>query len=222
MLNSSSEWSSSRRERKEILEGKKVFFLYCGKETEPNYFRYYLGKLVDFWNQQSEGLTHFSFDEASYPKNPKEMVEEAKRRINKGDYDEVYVVFDKDDYLDDEFNNAIDQIASMSSNDLHCYALWSNQCIELWFILCFELLQTSIPRDQYFKKLGGLLGCSYEKNIVNIAEAIEKSGGSIKAGLKNTEKLHKANKRCPSFAKRDPDTAVDAFFLNYKEYLVGK
>ena len=222
MLNSSSEWSSSRRERKEILEGKKVFFLYCGKETEPNYFRYYLGKLVDFWNQQSEGLTHFSYDDLSYPKSPKEMVEEAKRRIDKGDYDEVYVVFDKDDYLDDEFNNAIDQIASMSSNDLHCYPLWSNQCIELWFILCFELLQTSLPRGRYFKKLRELLGGPYEKNTVNIAEAIEESGGSIKAGLKNAEKLHEANKRCPSFAKRDPDTAVDAFFLNYKEYLVEK
>ncbi|MDY6392041.1 MAG: RloB family protein [Bacilli bacterium] len=222
MLNNSSEWSSSRRERKEILEGKKVFFLYCGEETEPNYFRYYLGKLVDFWNQQSEGLTHFSYDDLSYPKSPKEMVMQAKRQIEKDQYDEVYVVFDKDDYPINEFNDAVKQIASMSSNDLHCYALWSNQCLELWFILCFELLQTSLPRNRYFKRLRELLGRPYEKNIVNIAEAIEESGGSIKAGLKNAEKLHKANKRCPSFAKRDPDTAVDAFFLNYKEYLVGK
>ena len=50
-----------------------------------------------------------------------------------------------------------------------CYhAIWSNQCIELWYLLHFSFMQSDIHRSLYFDKLSEqliLIGAgAYKKN----------------------------------------------------------
>ena len=53
-------------------------------------------------------------------------------------YGNVWVVFDKDDFSDDQFNNAI---SLAERNGIH--TAWSNESIELWFLLHFNYLSWS-------------------------------------------------------------------------------
>ena len=74
-----------------------------------------------------------------------------KRRSR--NYDQCWVVFDKDDFSDSDFNAAI-QMAQ--TNGFH--VAYSNQAFEYWF-----LYQGSIHRNRYGEMLSHLLGFRYGK-----------------------------------------------------------
>lgn len=76
-----------------------------------------------------------------------EEIEKAKS-LGELPFGNVWVVFDKDDFTDDQFNGAIIQ----AENNEHKVA-WSNESIELWFLLHFEYLQSAVHRYQYIEKL---------------------------------------------------------------------
>lgn len=63
-------------------------------------------------------------------------------------YGHVWVIFDKDNFSDDQFNSAIEQACRKGY-----YIGWSNEAIELWFLLHFEYLNAGITREQYCEKL---------------------------------------------------------------------
>ena len=79
-----------------------------------------------------------------------------KRRSR--NYDQCWVVFDKDDFSDGDFNAAI-QMAQ--TNGFH--VAYSNQAFEYWFLLHFNLYQGSIHRSRYGEMLSHLLGFKYGK-----------------------------------------------------------
>lgn len=60
----------------------------------------------------------------------------------------MWCVFDKDDFTDSQFNSSIDKA---EKNGLK--TAWSNESIELWFLLHFENIQSPIPRTEYIKKI---------------------------------------------------------------------
>lgn len=43
--------------------------------------------------------------------------------------------------------------AENSTDEIEYHAIWSNQCMELWFLLHFDLLQSDIHRSEYWPKL---------------------------------------------------------------------
>ena len=86
------------------------------------------------------------------------MMEAIKRKHAEG-FDEAWVVFDKDDFPDQQFNRAID--LAKGHNDI--VACWSNQCFELWYLLHFQFQNTGISRQDIVKKLEKLLGEKYDK-----------------------------------------------------------
>ena len=64
-------------------------------------------------------------------------------------FDEIWAVFDKDDFKDCDFDNAITKGNSLPD----CRVAWSNPCFEYWYVLHFENLVTPIHRNALFKKL---------------------------------------------------------------------
>ncbi len=66
----------------------------------------------------------------------------------------VWVVYDKDDFPKKHFNEAprlADQLSKEGYTQF--YTAWSNECIELWFLLHFQELEANISRDCYKDKL---------------------------------------------------------------------
>lgn len=45
----------------------------------------------------------------------------------------------------------------------HLSRLWSNECIEYWFLLHFMALDSALNRNEYYPKLTECLGSKYKK-----------------------------------------------------------
>ena len=130
---------------------KQTFLIVCeGEVTEPEYFN-------------SFRLTSANVKAIGKGMNTISLVKEAiairdieKRRSR--NYDQCWVVFDKDDFSDGDFNAAI-QMAQ--TNGFH--VAYSNQAFEFWFLLHFNLYQGAIHRNRYAEMLTHLLGFKYGK-----------------------------------------------------------
>jgi len=113
--------------------------------------------------------------------SPSRLVQSAKSLRSQEEYDQVWCVFDRDAWTEQNFNNAIH---SAESDDIKI--AYSNEAFELWYILHFEFLNTGISRDAYKAKLTSLLGKKYEKNSKMLYDdLLDKQNTAIE----NAEKL---------------------------------
>jgi hypothetical protein len=145
-------------------EVKKSFLIVCeGKNTEPDYFSHFKLKTGKI---EAVGLG----------RNTLSLVEKANDLKEKGNYDQVWCVFDADPTPDNlhqitNFNNAIKK-----TEQLKMYAAWSNQAFEYWLLLHFEDHQGgAMSRDEYYDKINGYLkpfGVKYNKESKQITDKI--------------------------------------------------
>ena len=68
-------------------------------------------------------------------------------------FDEIWVVFDLDDFKEDDFDNAIYMANGMN----RCHAAWSNECFEYWYLLHFDKYVSAMKRKTIFDKLETLI-----------------------------------------------------------------
>ncbi len=140
--------------RKEGVRGlpKDVFLIVCeGDKTEPNYFKgFRLPR--DIMTVHGIGC------------NTESLVVEAIKKIQEAafygyKYDQVWCVFDRDSFPEENFNNAI-SLAKRKGFKI----AYSNQAFELWYLLHFDYVNTSINRNEYKRRLSRKLGRTYCKN----------------------------------------------------------
>jgi len=164
-------YSSRKVNTKEV---KQRFLIVCeGAKTEPNYFKNFrVPKTV--------------IDVKGVGENPSRLVQSAiilKAEAVEADeeYDQVWCVFDRDDWPPQDFNNTIHQAENHNFK-----VAYSNEAFELWYILHFEFLNTGIPRSDYIKKLTKLLGKKYQKNSNTIYDELKNRQATA---ISNAEKL---------------------------------
>jgi hypothetical protein len=135
-----------RQERQHIL-------IVCeGFNTEPDYFNQF---------RQYFRMTAVEIQTIGGVGETIRVVERAIREQEKGSFDQIWVVFDKDDFPPDNFDNAIHMAEAAG---LH--PAYSNQAFEYWLILHFEDHQGgALHREQYADKINAYLkpfGISYD------------------------------------------------------------
>ena len=212
-------WDLSDRKGRSIPAGQKNLIICCGEKTEVNYFTVICKQIEGNYPQETKIKFDIHYDNVD-PLRMVNNVESINQEILKNnEYNNVWIVFDKDDFKEDNFDNAIKKIKSYNekSKNTNFYALWSNQCFELWVLLHFEMLYSNIDRNDYFKKLKTLLG-KYEKTEENLVGIILLKGGKVSKAMKNAKRLfeHHQN-QTPS--KSAPATNVVEFFEMYYNYL---
>jgi hypothetical protein len=145
-------------------EVRQRFLIVCeGEKTEPNYFK-------------SFRVPKNVIDVKGVGENPSNLVESARRYNSLEDYDQVWCVFDRDNWKPQDFNNAI-----QNAEHQNFKVAYSNEAFELWYVLHFEFLNTGIPRTDYCHKLTNLMGKKYKKNSEHIYdELIDKQDIAIK------------------------------------------
>lgn len=158
---------------------KRIFILCQGKVTEPLYFRHFSVSnnikglhLAVQYNHITNAL-HFVNDAL------KTYQDEIKQ------YDEFWVIFDKDETSNDDFNRAI---ANAEKNGLKC--AYSNQAFELWFIHHFKILSSPMNRTQYSAELSNLLELNYSKDSKTTKKIIEKIFPLFDNAISNSEKSY--------------------------------
>jgi hypothetical protein len=122
-------------ENSEIVP-KRILIVSEGKNTEPSYFK-------QFRVEAAKVITIGGVGETI------RVVERAEIESKKANFDEVWVVFDKDDFPADNFDNAISKAESLGFQ-----VAFSNQAFEYWLILHFENHQGgAMHRNDYDAKI---------------------------------------------------------------------
>lgn len=130
---------------------KKTFLIICeGINTEPDYFNAFRLSSASI-RAVGKGMGTTALVQKAI-----KIREQEKYKGKTFNYS--WVVFDKDDFSDLDFNTAI-TIAKQNGFEV----AYSNQAFEYWFLLHFNLYQGPLHRTKYEKLLSDLLGFPYSK-----------------------------------------------------------
>ena len=205
--------------RKDRLKSKSQapanYLIVCeGKKTEPNYFNGLKKKINEKYGNKIDVLIS-NIDIKGTGMNTTSLVKYTQKTVNHANkvYGQVWVVFDKDDYNDEQFNSAID--------NCNYNVAWSNPNFELWLLAHFKKVSRYVSKDDViqelskeFQKKG--LG-DYTKNDTDIFDKVT-SEGKLHTAIKNCEYMEELNKEGQA-SQINPMTKVYKIVDGSKEYL---
>lgn len=120
----------------------RVLIVCEGETTEPLYFR-------SFEMMRNSSSIVFEINTGGGGINTLQIVDEAVKLKKEAEedgnpYDSVWAVFDKDDFPDSDFDNAI---SKAEQQGIGC--AWSNEAFELWYVYHFVNRTTPMSRSDY-------------------------------------------------------------------------
>ena len=149
------------------------------------------------------------------------LFQKAKTRAEESSnvYKHVWIVYDTDDFPADHIDSVLQSCDTDSNDETTFHAIWSNQCIELWFLLHFSYMQSDIHREEYWPKLTECLkqigAGEYEKNRKDMYEILHPY---MEYAIGNAKRLNASNEgKLPS--KAAPGTKVYELIEILKPYL---
>ena len=205
--------------RKDRLKSKRQapanYLIVCeGKKTEPNYFNGLNKKINEKYGNKVDVLIP-NIDIKGTGMNTTSLVKYTQKTVNHANkvYGQVWVVFDKDDYNDEQFDLAVD--------NCNYNVAWSNPNFELWLLAHFKKVNRYVSKDDVlqelskeFQKKG--LG-DYTKNDTNIFDKVT-GEGKLHTAIKNCEYMEELKKDGQA-SQRNPMTKVYKIVDGLKEYL---
>jgi hypothetical protein len=205
--------------RKDRLKSKRQapanYLIVCeGKKTEPNYFNGLKKKINEKYGNKVDVLIP-NIEVKGTGMNTTSLVKYTEQKVNQATkiYGQVWVVFDKDEYNDEQFNSAID--------NCNYNVAWSNPNFELWLLARFKKVNWYVSKDDVIQELSkefqkkGL--SDYTKNDTDIFDKVT-SEGKLHTAIKNCEYMEEINKDGQA-SQRNPMTKVHKIVDGLKEYL---
>jgi len=172
------------------LTAKPSILIVCeGENTEPSYFNQFRLSSAKV-KSVGEGYNTIS------------LVNRAFELSQQGSFDQVWCVFDKDDFNEKDFNDAIQHAKSTNFG-----VAYSNQAFEYWLILHFNDHQGGgMHRNDYNDKINSLLKPYKVKYDGNGSKIVEEDFFELLDGIDEKTK----NKRV--------DLAIARAERNYKQF----
>ena len=147
----------SRMNTKELLP-PYTMIVSEGTKTEPIYLRGFASKI----NEKYKDLVRENHIEVyGTGNNTNGLIRFVDRKRASGDwakFQKIWLVYDKDDFPLDNFDNT--QFEAESRKDVSMSVAWSNESIELWFVLHFQDYISNNGRSQYIQILNNYLDYS--------------------------------------------------------------
>lgn len=106
-------------------------------------------------------------------------------------YTSFWLVYDKDDFPYDNFDNT--QFSVEARTNKRFRVAWSNESIELWFLLHFQDYSSDNGRKQYIEKLETLMG--YTKTREDLYDVLMEKGSLVDAKRRAKKLYDEALKR---------------------------
>ncbi len=211
----SKEFKWNKRKSNFLQVAPSNYLIVCeGKQTEPNYFNGLKKKINEKYGNKVDVLIP-SIEVKGTGMNTTSLVKYTQKIINYSNkiYGQVWVVFDKDDYNDEQFDLAI--------KNCDYNVAWSNPNFELWLLAHFKKVNRYVSKDDVLQELSkefqrNGLG-EYAKNDVNIFDKVT-SEGKLHTAIKNCEYMEVLNKGGQA-SQRNPLTRVYKIVDGLKEYL---
>ena len=214
--------------RKDRLKSKRLapanYLIVCeGKQTEPNYFNGLKKKINKNYGSKVDVLIP-NIEIKGTGENTTALVKYTDKFVNYSNkrYGQVWVVFDKDDYSDEQFDKAI------KTCDYN--VAWSNPNFELWLLMHFPDID-KYDREMLLENRKNLRqeivpGASTKKKYLEIQVASQcpgyKKGNSIKFerfkdGVELAVKQAKLFCEEPGMLRRELGTAVGKLIQDMKK-----
>ena len=142
-------WMKPRRDSRQMISPEYHLIVSEGTKTEPKYFE----KIKETIDAKYRDRIHL--DISGKGDNTVNLFNRAVKDVARSNnvYKHVWLVFDKDDFPPEHFDRTAELCAAESTDETRYHPIWSNQCIELWFLLHFMFLQADLHRDEYWPKL---------------------------------------------------------------------
>ena len=209
------DWMTKRRDAKKSIQPEYHLIVTEGTKTEPNYFNA-IKKIV---NQNYK--ERIQIEVSGEGDNTVNLFEIAKNYAEKNPngYKHVWVVYDTDDFPKENIDAVAVLCKDNSNNDRRYHAIWSNQCMELWYLLHFSFMQSDLHRKEYFPKLDECLQSinagKYEKNREDMYHVLKPY---MDDAIRNAKALSEINRgKLPS--ESAPGSMIFEFVEKIKPYL---
>lgn len=191
-----------------------------GEKTEPLYFKGLQKKIQEKMGGRIDIIENPVIDILGKGCSTKKLIEVTEKLVkdSKIMYQNIWVVFDKDDFED--FDEAI-QLGKEKGYEV----AWSNQSFEYWLYLHFKYSISALHRQDWSKKLSGIFkqsklgGGTYHKNYEDIYDLVNVDDG-VNTAIRNAKKRMEEfdeKKNIPS--QFDPGTMVYKLVESLKQYL---
>lgn len=210
-------WMKARRDKPKKIQPEYHLIVTEGIKTEPAYFK----ALRDEINAQYRGKIQLDiFGEGD---NTLSLFDKAKARVSKSSnvYKHVWIIYDTDDFPAASIDRTAELCSISSTSETTYHAIWSNQCIELWFLLHFSFMQSDLHRSEYIPKLSECLqqisSGSYKKNRTDVYSVLLPY---LDTAISNAKRLDDRNKgKLPS--RSAPGTKVYELLEKLRPYLLS-
>lgn len=200
-----------KRASRHLESRTSKWLIVCGAlETELNY----INELIIRVNKFNPKDKKIRYEIKPISLDPKNLVDKIRREIiicsEQLDvkFSKTFVVFDKDSFENDDYNRAIE----MCENNGYI-ALYSNECIELWFYLHFVYNDVALSRFDLIEKIDNLfkkkISESYEKSDKYIFEKLFENGNILNALVRSKKLKENYSGNNTSLAKTNPITNMD-------------
>lgn len=216
----------ARKQRKreyKVPKSNSFLIISEGERTEPLYFKRIKALIDDKIGGRIDIIDIPLIDIYGSGASTGKLIEITERIVQKANimYQNVWVVFDKDDFED--FDKAIETAEKKGYK-----IAWSNQSFEYWLYLHFDYSDAALHREYWNKKLDDIfkryeLGeGKYLKNYDNIYDIVNSFGGVNKA-IKNAKRRMKDfQKEYTKPSDYNPGTTVYELVEELKKYLDEK
>jgi len=187
------------RPEAKFSEPKEVLIVCEGKGTEVDYFNEF---------QRFFKISTITLKVIGTGYNTVSLVEKTEELAQKANYEQIWCVFDKDDFTNENFNNAIKKAESLGFG-----VAYSNQSFEYWLLLHFiEHNGNPLDRKYYYKMLKQyLIGYSKKNKHISqkffeILQAIDPKTGKTRQELA----IERAKRIIEKWEKEDPSRSNPA------------
>ena len=208
-------WIKPRRNIGQMVSPEYHLIVTEGTGTEPLYFK----AIKDAVESKYRGRIYL--DISGKGDNTLSLFNRAVADVEHSNivYKHVWLVYDKDDFPAEHFDKTAKLCEAAGTEETAYHAIWSNQCIELWFLLHFMFLQSDLHRNEYCPKITECLNAidkgKYTKNRADMFDILHPY---MDDAIRNAKKLEKNNQgRTP--AKSSPGTQVYKLIEILKPYL---
>ncbi len=211
----SKRWMNPRKSKEILIQPEYHLIVTEGTDTEPQYFESIKTRINSKYQRKIYLEIYGEGD------NTLSLLKKAQKRAlgSSTIFKHVWIVFDTDDFPPDHINRTVEKCLSMTNEETEYHALWSNQCVELWFMLHFNYIDADLHRSEYFPKLTewmSNIGCGkYEKNRKDMFDILMPY---LDNAIDNAKKLNAINKN-KTPANSSPGTQVYKLLELLKPYL---
>lgn len=209
------EWNQGRNRKKVLIQPEYQVIITEGTDTEPNYFN----AIANIVNSKYPNKINVTVE--GMGDNTLSLLEKARKKVlvSPNSIKHVWVVYDTDDFPSEHVNNTAKYCEQYSDDETEYHAIWSNQCIELWFLLHFGYYHSDIHRKEYWPKLSEWLeSLGYGKYTKNRTDMFDILKPYMKDAITNAIRLEDNNKgKSPSASA--PGTMVHTLVIHLKDYL---